>query len=187
MWNIVKPIIGVLLLVGALNGAKEMILGDNIANRDMEATATIDSLSANTLRVTRLAKKVDHYIKYSFRAHDGELYTKSYSISPVEYSSLREGQKVRVMYHSNNPSINAIPSLRTYNSVAKMDAISPASFPVVRGILLFLFSVLGGYLVWGGVSGYLSQSGGGVAQNDNVARRLNSVSTAGATGFGKRQ
>ncbi len=188
MWKIVKPIIGVLLLIGALNGAKEMIMDDNTANRDMEATATIESLSVNTLRVTRFAKKIDHYLKYSFRAHDGELYTKSYSISPTEYTSLREGQKARVLYHSNNPSINAIPSLRAYNSVADIDAISPASNPIVRGILLVVFSVLGGYLIWGGLSGYLSPSGGGAAQNDNLARRLNTASTAGrVAGFGKSQ
>ena len=189
MWHIVKPVIGVLLILGSLNGAKEMIMGDDTVNRDMEATATIESLTVNTLRVTRLAKKHDHYISYSFRAHDGELYSKSYSISPAEFTSLREGQKLPVLYHKNNPSINAIPSLRAYNSVAEMQAISPAGNPMLRGILLVVFSALGGFLVWSGLSGYLPQSGGTAIPNANLASRVNTVSTANAgrpAGFGKR-
>lgn len=159
MWSKIRPIIGVLLIIGVLNGTREMLTTGVNSNRDMEAIATIDSLTANKLRITRFATKTDHYIKYSFRAHDGEVYTKSYSISPSEYTSLREGQKVPVRYHSNNPSINALPSLRSYMSVSELKAVNPTSNPIVRGIMLAAFAVLGGYLIWGPLSAFLSLSG----------------------------
>lgn len=202
MWKIIRPILGALLMIAVPYGVYDMISGQDKVRRDMEAIGKIDSLSTNTIKVTRLAKKVDHYITYSFRAHDGEVYSKHYSITPAEFASLREGQKVKVRYHSHNPSINAIPALRQYTSVAELDAVTPTGNPVVRSVMLVLFFFLGGFLIWPTVAANLPQKSGSAAANRNLAGRINTIGggaampagrapgfgpSGGTGGFGRRQ
>ncbi|MEZ5856888.1 MAG: hypothetical protein R3D67_19905 [Hyphomicrobiaceae bacterium] len=157
MWKYIKPALGVLLLVLFVLTLRYWIVGDKRPpGRDMEAIGAITHLEANRLKITRLATKTDYYLTYSFRAHDGERYSKHFTISPEEYASLRKGQKVRVLYHSNNPSINAVPALRHYNSVAELAEFDPDKHPVMRVGMLLAYLIGGVLLLWSSFGGSLS-------------------------------
>lgn len=153
MWKIIKPILGVLLVVAALNGVRGGFFSEREVRSDMEAVGKITWLRENVTRVTRLAKKTDYYLQYAFVAHDGETYRKSFSITPEEFSSLREGQRVRVQYHSNNPSINAVPALRSYISVAEMQAMLPTKGGIGQATFLLITFLLGAYMIWSSIPG----------------------------------
>lgn len=187
MWQKIKPILGVLLILVSLNGVRMWVFdGEKPLARDLEAVGTIVSLEARTYRVAPLVSKTDHYISYSFPAADGQTYSKQFAISPEEYASLRKGQRVRVRYHSDNPSINAIDGFRHYSSVAELDKYSARHSPAKRGGLLLGLFLLGGYLVWSWFSSGptsvtpsapTSRTGGGARQ---VPARIPTNRLAGA-------
>lgn len=147
MWKNIKPFVGVLLIFASLNGLQVWISGDKPMGRDLEAIGMIVSLQENKLRVTRFATKTDHYITYSFPAIDGQTYSKHFSITPEEFASLRKGQRVRVRYNSNNPSINAIAGFRHYSTVKDVDKFSPRHYPIVHAAFLAGTFLLGAYFV----------------------------------------
>lgn len=165
MWKYIKPALGALLLLLAFQGTAHWISGaETTSGRDMEAVGVITRLDAKILRITPFAKKTDHYIGYSFKAHNGETYSKSFSISPEEYASLRKGQRIRVRYHSNNPSINAIDGFRHYTSSAEMAELNPNKHPAFRAVILLAFFAGGIMLLW-------SSFGGMLAPNTSSQRR----------------
>lgn len=180
MWSVLKPVLGALMVAGACYGAFDMVKGSSKTGQDLKAVGTIVSLTENVIRVTRLARKVDHYVKYEFTASNGQTYSKSFSIKPEIYAALRKGQKIVVYYQSHIPTINASPLFHTYRGVKSNMKWNP----IVRAAFLLSFFGAGVMLLFSTFGGLVSGMGGGrTVPIQNVQTRL----PTRAGGAGNRQ
>ncbi len=113
-------------LIGVYNAISDLGKAP-VEKKDLQATGIITNIYGNQLKHELTGVVIDtHYkLDYSFVTEDGEKYTNTKTISESQFRSLKKGQEVTVLYHSNLPSINGMPGLGTYRSVKHFPSSTP--------------------------------------------------------------
>jgi len=111
-----------------------------VEKKDVAATGVITDKTITEHR-HQIGVTLDstYRFNYSFVAADGKTYHGEYIVEKGQFDSMAKGQEIDVMYHSNQPSINGVPSLGFYISVSEL----PSSSPTTRLIFCSLFLVVG--------------------------------------------
>ena len=99
-----------------------------VEKQDAETTGVITNLYGyETKHAIGVTLATDYYMKFEFTAADGKSYQGEENLEGWEFESLNEGDEVKVMYHSNNPSINAAPNYGAYVSVDELPSATPTT------------------------------------------------------------
>ncbi len=153
MWKYVKFVLGILLMLVSLNGLFTLSKGDlqEVGRKIAENGVNTDGVIKDVYVTTWGARKgwvgaFGRYytMSYRFTTLEGETFSSEIEITKAQANSARKGQKIRVRYYSQQPSINSALGFKSYMSAK--DAKDVPIGMIIFSILLFFLG--GAWLTW---------------------------------------
>lgn len=199
LWTGLKFLIGCFLLLAPLililfgDGEHERTYG-TLESKGIETQATITRLirseGVRTRRQSALGlHNWQYHVTYEFKTKNGKLFKKDARLEQEQFEELKQGQKISVLYHPDQPIVQRLTDYQK--------PYSPIPMSAKLGSLV-LFGGLGLWLVWGNGARLMAAwqgsggSGGGRGVPIDLDRMVATRTSGGARprrqggGFGQR-